>query len=102
MIHSGLLILTAKHLMGAINFSIDEPLLAEITQLTSAHLFVETGTFQGDSLAIARRYFNECWSVELSAHYFESAKERFAGSDKIHLFNEPSPAFLHKHQELFA
>ena len=88
--------------MGAISFSIDEQFLAEITRLTPARVFVETGTFKGESLEIAQRYFPEYWSVELSAHYFEAAKTAFSGRHKVHLFNEPSPALLQREQTRFA
>src|SRR4051794_41025566 len=52
--------------MGAISFSLDEKLLALLSRELPLKLFFETGTFQGESLRIARPFFPECHSVELS------------------------------------
>lgn len=80
--------------MGAITFSIDEALLDFFVRVLNVEVFVETGTFEGDSLAIASRKVAECHSVELSQTYFDGARERFAGQPNIHLHLGESAAFL--------
>ena len=52
--------------MGAISFSIDEKLLAFFKRELPVKTFAETGTFKGDSLEIARKFFDACYSVEAS------------------------------------
>lgn len=88
--------------MGAINFSIDPQLLELLRLKTGAECFVETGTFEGESLNIAAKLFPECHSVEISPDYHRKAQERFAGAPGISLALAPSPEFLHQHREYFA
>jgi hypothetical protein len=80
--------------MGAIHFSLDSGLLAFLKQQLPLEVFVETGTFNGDTLRLAREFFGECHSVEKSPHYFEAARQRFAGAAGVHVYLEDSPAFL--------
>lgn len=85
--------------MGAIHFSIDEKLLEFFaTRLKPAH-FVETGTFKGESLRRARRFFKECHSAEMSPHYFAEAQKAFAQDAGVHLALGDSAAFLRGWQE---
>lgn len=80
--------------MGLISFSLDERLLAFLKAALPLELFVETGTFKGDTLAMARRYFDRCQSVELSPAYHQKARERFAADPGVELACGPSPDFL--------
>ena len=59
--------------MGAIHFSIDEELLGLLCRELPLNIFFETGTFEGESLEIARKYIAECHSVELSPDYYAAA-----------------------------
>ena len=43
--------------MGAISFSIDENLIKELMKFLPLEIFIETGTFLGDSVECAGRYF---------------------------------------------
>ena len=52
--------------MGAIHFSLDERLMDFYIRELSPAVFVETGTFKGDTLAQAKDRFARCHSVELS------------------------------------
>ncbi len=88
--------------MGAISFSIDEKLLAFLTRELPLKLFVETGTFKGDSLAIARKFFDTCHSVEASGPLHQKASERFQGIKGVHLHLTDSPSLLRKYQKEFA
>ena len=88
--------------MGAISFSIDEKLLAFLTRELPLKRFVETGTFKGDSLDIARKFFNECHSVEASADLHAAARARFENAKDVQLLLGDSPSLLRKHREEFA
>jgi len=85
--------------MGAIHFSLDEALLSFLKARLSLEVFVETGTFRGDTLALARRHFPRCESVELSVEYHAQAKQRFAGVDGVELACGPSPDFLRERRK---
>lgn len=87
--------------MGAIDFSINEELLRTCARETGATRFVETGTFHGDSLAVAVRHFAECWSVELSPALHAAAVDRFAAEPRAHLHQGGSPEFLAAHRGEF-
>ena len=71
--------------MGAISFSIDERLLAFFTGKLPLEQFVETGTFKGDSVNVARRFFRQCHTVEMSPALHEQAQQRFAGASNVKL-----------------
>jgi len=80
--------------MGAVHFSIDKELLEFLARELPLRLFVETGTFRGDTLELARAYFSECESAELSPPLHEEARRRFANIPGINLHCGPSPQFL--------
>ena len=88
--------------MGAIHFSLDPQLLELLRLQTGADCFVETGTFEGQSLTIAAKFFAECHSVEVSPDYHRKAQKRFAGIPTISLALGSSPEFLQRKQEYFA
>ena len=80
--------------MGAINFSFDPKLMEFLAHELPLKIFVETGTFKGDSLRKAMLLFKECHSVELSPEYHAAALKNFEGSDGVHLHHGESPAWL--------
>lgn len=88
--------------MGAVSFSIDEKWLGLFKELLPLQQFVETGTFKGESLDLARKYLRRCFSVELSPELHSKASARFAGESGLVLHLGPSPAFLKDHQQEFA
>ncbi|BCX50023.1 glycosyltransferase group 1 family [Haloferula helveola] len=53
-------------------------------------LFVETGTFKGDTVEMMRPYFERIYSIELADKFYGEAKKRFAGVSKIELFHGDS------------
>jgi hypothetical protein len=69
--------------MGAIHFSLDEKLMDFFIRELSPAVFVETGTFKGDTLAQARGRFERCHSVELSPELHQAAARRFAGDPGV-------------------
>ncbi|MDB6110759.1 MAG: hypothetical protein JWR69_2509 [Pedosphaera sp.] len=88
--------------MGAISFSLDEKLLGLLSRELPLRTFFETGTFKGESLRLARQFFPECHSVELSPEYHAAAVKNFAGQNGIHLHQGESPAHLRRHQAQLA
>ncbi len=63
--------------MGAVTFSIDPRLVACLKQVLPLSVFVETGTFKGDSVAAVLPYVERAISVEFSQPLWEQAAERF-------------------------
>ncbi len=88
--------------MGAINFSLDEKLLEFLAHELPFKLFVETGAFRGDSLALASRFIPNCRSVEMSPELFGQLRARFQGQSNIQVRLGDSPSFLREHQGEFA
>ncbi len=88
--------------MGAISFSIDKKLLQLFRQRLQAAMFVETGTYQGDSLNVAADIFDECHSIELSYDLYEAAQRKFASRANIKLHQGESATILNAASEQFA
>ncbi len=87
--------------MGAIHFSLDPRLLELFSRELPIRTFVETGTFKGETLNLARNYFPECHSVEMSPEHFAAARRQFDGMADVHLNCGDSPGFLAAHQKAF-
>ena len=82
--------------MGAVHFSIDASLVDLLQQELGIQSFVETGTFQGDTIAELLPRFDSIHSVELSPEYYRAAVERFSGCANVHLHHGDSPNALRK------
>lgn len=80
--------------MGAINFSIDPNLVRILKKALQLDVFVETGTFKGDTIELVRDQFSEIYSVELSREYYETAVQRFDGDVHIKLVHSDSPSAM--------
>jgi len=80
--------------MGAISFSIDVDLVAFLARLLPFEIFVETGTFEGESIDRIKPYFNRFYSVELSEHYWHLSKKRFENDPLVTVINGHAPVFL--------
>lgn len=83
--------------MGAVDFSLNEQLLAKFTALLQPEVFFETGTFKGDTLHMAREYIPRCMSVEMAESLHAQAAARFAGDDRVELFLGDSPSVIREH-----
>jgi hypothetical protein len=57
-------------------------------------VLVETGTFQGDTVAEVATLFDEIHTVELSEELYQQAQARFADQQHIHVYQGDSPQFL--------
>lgn len=80
--------------MGAISFNLDTRLVCEILRHLPLKLFVETGTFRGETLEVVQSLFEDYISIELSPEYHAAAQKRFAGIDNIRLLLGDSAQLL--------
>ena len=80
--------------MGAVNFSIDRSLVNFIKKAIPLDVFVETGTFLGDTIEVVQDCFSEIHTVELSLEYFEKAQARFIERAHINLIHGESVAMM--------
>lgn len=80
--------------MGAVNFSLDIELVKMLKKHLPLNIFVETGTFKGDTLDKVKNIFKEIYSVELSKEYYEESLSRFDKNKNIHLYLNSSEKFL--------
>ena len=80
--------------MGAVSFSIDMSLVTCCKQALPLPVFVETGTFSGDSIETIQSLFPEIHSVELSQAYYDKAVERFKLHKHINLYQGNSDQWI--------
>ena len=80
--------------MGAISFSLSPDLVKALADALPLEVLVETGTFEGDTVAAFAGRFEEVHSVELSDDYFRKATSRFEGVANVHLTLGDSRDFL--------
>ena len=80
--------------MGAVTFSIDPELVKTLKQLLPLKYFVETGTFEGETVEQVRLLFEEVHSVELAEDYYSQSVERFRDFSEVHLYQGDSEAVL--------
>lgn len=80
--------------MGAIHFSIDIKLVHALQSALPVHIFVETGTFKGDTSLLASSYFKQVFTIEASDALFIAARERLQHLSNIELVHGSSPNIL--------
>lgn len=69
-------------------------LLLDYAKKLDCKIFVETGTYKGDTVNSCKDYFDELFSIELSHELFLYCKNKFSGFDKIHIFEGDSERVL--------
>ena len=69
--------------MGAVRFSIDPALVRELTSLLPLRTFVETGTYQGDSVRAVLPMFEELHTIEVSEELHGEAAAALEGEEKV-------------------
>jgi hypothetical protein len=84
--------------VGAVSFSIDKDLVAHLKQVLPLPIFVETGTFEGESTAQVLPLFEQIYTVELAEEYYLKAIQRFEGKAAVQVYNESSEQFLRRLQ----
>lgn len=80
--------------MGAISFSLDTKLVAALQSVLPLQVLVETGTYEGDTVAAALPYFDNIYTVELSEKLWSRATKRFSGDSRVCAMHGSSPEVL--------
>ena len=80
--------------MGAMTFSIDVTMVELLRQALPLSVFVETGTFEGDTVALVLSQFEEIHTIELSHEYYARALERFRSNGSVTVYHDDSPRAL--------
>ncbi len=84
--------------MGAIHFSLDPALARLFRDELGIGVFVETGTFQGDTAFAMASEFGRVITIELGIELAERASERFSDQSEVRVFQGASPYVLEKLQ----
>lgn len=69
--------------MGAISFSLDVRMVEHLKKNLNLSTFVETGTFQGDTVCSLLNHFDRIYTIELSDSLYQLAQLRFQGEAKV-------------------
>ena len=70
--------------------SIKNIILKEYAHTYKCAYFVETGTHEGDTPKLLRDDFQNLYTIELSEHYYNIAKNNLATHRNIHVFHGAS------------
>jgi hypothetical protein len=82
--------------MGAVSFSLDVELVTSLKKVLPLPIFVETGTFKGDTVNAMLPYFDRFITAELSEPLWKEVAERFAGEEKVEPYLGNSPDVIAK------
>lgn len=88
--------------MGAVNLSLDIRLIESLKEVLPISLFVETGTFKGDSVAAIYPYFDKLITIEHSEPLWREATARFKGIRNVEVLLGDSPNVLAGLRDAFA
>ncbi|MFZ2540836.1 MAG: glycosyltransferase family 2 protein [Gallionella sp.] len=77
--------------MGAVTFSLDIRLVECLKEVLPLSVFVETGTFKGDTIANLAQHFDKLITIEFSEQLWKDAVARFENVRNVeaHLGNSP-------------
>ena len=70
--------------------------IREYAERFKLRIFVETGTFYGDTVAAVMKSFDKLFSIELGEELFERARKRFARKDKVTILHGDSGVEIEK------
>lgn len=76
------------------DYSLNPEFLKKIQEIFQANVFIETGTFRGNTTIGASRLFREVHTVELDESNYRTARSRFEGIKNIHAHHGDSAALL--------
>lgn len=68
--------------------------IRELRDKYNLNIFIETGTFLGNTTEIQRRKFNRIFSIELSEELFKRAKKRFHKYNSVNIMQGDSAVLL--------
>ena len=80
--------------MGAITFGIPKELVLQLREIFQIEVFIETGTFKGDTTSWAAKNFKKVITVEYSSVFYEAALKNLSKFQNIKCFFGSSPARL--------
>ena len=80
--------------LGAVTFSLDVRLVESLKAALPLSVFVETGTFKGDTAADMAPFFDRLITVEFSEPLWEEAVARFKNASKVEVLLGNSPEVL--------
>jgi len=80
--------------MGAVNFSIDPKLVELLVKKLPFDIFVETGTFSGDTIELVKPYFKRIISIEFYEKYYELTVSRFKNDSSVTILKGDSGVVL--------
>jgi len=82
--------------LGAVTFSLDSDLVKALKSILPLDIFVETGTFHGDTIAEIYPYFTKAISIELSEELSREANARFSNQPSVEISQGESSEVLKK------
>jgi hypothetical protein len=86
--------MTRRNAVGAVSFSIDPTLVEFLCQELPLTTFVETGTFEGDTVASVLPLFEEIHTVDLSEEFTAKAESRFHSDESVRVYSGESTKML--------
>jgi protein-L-isoaspartate O-methyltransferase len=86
--------------MGAVSFSLDTQLVQTLQSRLPLTVLLETGTYQGETLAANLERFEQLISIELAPELFHAARQRFSASAKVKICQGDSPRHLQRLQSM--
>jgi len=90
--------------MGAVDFSLSQPLCRIAAEALPASVFVETGTFRGETVEAVADLFATVYTIELSPELSEQAQARLDRFSHVTVCTGDSPGYLspiaesHRHE----
>ena len=79
---------------GVLTFHQKHEVIRDYATEFGVRIFVETGTYKGDTLFSLQNCFDKLYSIELDQKLYEKAKERFADAKKIKIIQGDSSKIL--------
>lgn len=80
--------------MGVVTFSLDIRLVESLKEALPLSVFVETGTFKGDTVASMTPFFDRLITVEFSEPLWKKGVARFKNESKVEVLLGNSPEVL--------
>ena len=56
--------------------------------------FIETGTFEGETIALFSNFFETCYTIELSEYYYNYSSEKYKNKKNINFYKGDSSKVL--------
>jgi len=76
------------------DLSFKQQIILEVGHKASCDVLIETGTLFGDTVNVARNYFDSVVSIEISRDFYEGCKQRFRKNNNVFLHYGDSSKIL--------